>query len=78
MGTDWRYKLKKKLIEFEDGKATICQIEELVEEIISLKTKDVVARDSSRNGICAYATCNKYSANRGFCEEHLKLQPPRI
>ena len=34
MGTDWRYKLKKKLIEFESGKATIEQIEELVEEII--------------------------------------------
>ena len=34
MEIDWRYKLKKKLIEFEDGKATIDQIEELVEEII--------------------------------------------
>ena len=34
METDWRYKLKKKLIEFESGKATIDQIEELVEEII--------------------------------------------
>ena len=34
MEIDWRYKLKKKLIEFEDGKATIDHIEELVEEII--------------------------------------------
>ena len=37
METDWRYKLKKKLIEFEDGKATIEQIEELVEGISIMK-----------------------------------------
>ena len=36
MEIDWRYKLKKKLIEFEDGKATIDQIEELVEGIIKI------------------------------------------
>jgi len=37
MKIDWRYKLKKKLIEFEDGKATIDQIEELVEGIFNRK-----------------------------------------
>ena len=50
---------------------------EVVNRLENLIRQRIIALNS-RNGICAYSTCNKYSMNSGFCEEHLKLQPPGI
>ena len=33
--------------------------------------------DRTKNSICAYVDCKKYSMGHGFCEEHQKLQPSR-